>query len=586
MSMAFEPSVTTCLGCSGAPPNTKCAVAECAASYSGYDNSTQTCTKIKNQTAPPPPPPPTEVVASLAVAGAVSSEVFLAQVTASMPPGSTAELQSFKMTAESSTGGIPGDKASFGTPAMPTAKLTQYKDGLAGVFTGISSSDVTIKSVTQEPADGGQRRRLQSGSTVSIASAITSTDPVVASSMATKVSNTTAFKAALTTSVNNAGTALATLISSELDSTAPAFVTEVKVKVTVPGNQSADAATATLSNSTAMASVANAAVVSGTPAITSVSATVAPPAAAKADKTVTVTLYLATTIAAVAADSSFNTKFAKDVGAILNVPAARITVESTTSGSVRVIFSVAPAANGDGLAVNAVLAAFAAPGVALPSLGLVTAAAVVLADIAVKGGLPPAPSPVVRAIVVSDDDGMGAGWVILIVLACLVFVVLVGGAVWWVLFRSSEPKQNKPATGNSPGNNATARGTRQQQQVARVKAIEARLAKIKTRTAGLQQASATSRTEQANQTPPGERAGLLGPQSGAKIKTGAAGGRQQASATSRTEQANQTPARVRGFADPETETETQPAAEPEPEPEPGVGPASGPASGPVKDLVV
>eukprot|EP01047_Picozoa_sp_COSAG01_P058462 COSAG01_NODE_6893_length_3448_cov_16.824425_1_plen_471_part_00 len=469
MSMAFEPSVATCLGCSGAPPNTKCAVAECAAGYSGYDNSTQTCakiknttvtppndtppsdaapndTKIENSTAPSPPPPPTEVVASLAVAGAVSSEAFLAQITASMPLGSSAVLQSFKMTAESSTGGIPGDKASFGTPATPTAKLTQYKDGLAGVFTGISSSDVTIKSVTQEPADGGQRRRLQSGSTVSIASAITSTDPVAASSMATKVSNTTAFKAALTTSVNNAGTALATLIVAQLSSTAPAFVTEVKVKVTVPGNQSAGAATATLSNSTAMASVANAAVVSGTPAITSVSATVAPPAAAKADKTVTVTLSLETTMAVVAADSSFNTKFAADVGAKLNVAAARIKVESITSGSVIVIFSVAPAANGDGLAVNAVLAAFAAPGVALPSLGLVTAAAVVLADIAVTGGLPPAPSPLVRSSMV-PDDGMGAGWIILIVLACLVFVVLVGGAVWRCFVSEAEAaKQNKPAS--------------------------------------------------------------------------------------------------------------------------------------------
>jgi hypothetical protein len=138
---------------------------------------------------------------------------------------------------------------------------------------------------------------------------------------------------------------------------------------------------------------------------------------------VTVSLSLDTTMAVVAQRSTFNADFAKDVSTKLNVPAARITVESVTSGSVIVIFSIAPAANGDGLAVSAILNAFVAAGVALPTLGLSTAAPIKAADIVVTGTLSLAPSPGLPLGTSDDGDGLpisiiaavGGGVVVIIV---------------------------------------------------------------------------------------------------------------------------------------------------------------------------
>lgn len=456
-----------------------------SASWSGTEPEPAPEPAPEPSPSPVTPPDVKTVTATLVIPGAVTTDAFLAQVAASMPPGSAVELESFKMTTGTKTGGIPGDAASFGTPAAPTAKLTQYKDGLAGVFSGISSNDVTIKGITQEQAAGG-RRRLQS-STVEIASEITSTNPSAASSMAAKISNATEFTTALATSVNDAGSSLESLDSSQLSSATPTFVTEVKVKVIVPADQNAGTATATLSDSTTMANAANAAVVDGTPAIVSVSA-VAPPAT-KVDNTVTITLTLDTTIAAVAADSSFKTKFATDVGTILGVAADQITVESIASGSVIVVFSVAPAANGDTLAVSTVLSAFATSGVTLSSLNINTAAAVTAAQIAVTGASPPSP-PAPPSPAPDDDDGLSAGVIILIVVGG-VGLVVAAAVVVGTQCGSSGPKDGKPATGMAspvPQQQARRTGgpavpsrdmTPPPNTAYRKQALEARLAKIK-----------------------------------------------------------------------------------------------------------
>jgi len=264
MPMTFVDSVATCTACSGDGSDKKCTAAVCAVGYESYNAATQTCSKQAAGSS--------EVTASIAISGAVDSQTFLAQVQKEMPEGSKVEIESFKMTAEAKTGGIPGTPADFGTPAAPTAQLIQFKDGLAGVFDGVSTTDIEIKTITQEASSG--RRRLQSNS-VEIDYAITSADPTAASSMAAKISNTTAFKTALATSVNAAGTAAGTglsLDSSKLASAAT-LKTEVKVKVVVPPGKSADAATSTLKDPAKMATVANSAAVAGTPAITAVSAT-------------------------------------------------------------------------------------------------------------------------------------------------------------------------------------------------------------------------------------------------------------------------------------------------------------------------
>eukprot|EP01047_Picozoa_sp_COSAG01_P036137 COSAG01_NODE_2810_length_7035_cov_682.138985_2_plen_567_part_00 len=266
--MPFEASVAACIACSGLPTNTKCIAADCAVGYRNYNASTETCAKR---------PSPTDLVATLHISGAVDSQAFLAQVAQKMPPGSKAEIESFQMTCEAKAGGIPGNRADFGTPAAPTRQLAQFKAGLAAVFAGVSPSDVKVNSITQEAAGAG-RRRLQSSS-VRIGYAITSTDPTAASSMASKISNSTAFTTALATSVNSAGSSLATLDPGKLSTATPVLTTQLKVKVTVPGNQSLSAANGTLSSPSSMASVANSAAVPGTPAITRVSAAVASPPA-------------------------------------------------------------------------------------------------------------------------------------------------------------------------------------------------------------------------------------------------------------------------------------------------------------------
>jgi hypothetical protein len=266
--MPFEASVAACIACSGLPTNTKCIAADCAVGYRNYNASTETCAKR---------PSPTDLVATMHISGAVDSQAFLAQVAQKMPPGSKAEIESFQMTCEAKAGGIPGNRADFGTPAAPTPQLAQFLKGVGGVFAGVSPSDVKVNSITQEAAGAG-RRRLQSSS-VRIGYAITSTDPTVASSMASKISNSTAFTTALATSVNSAGSSLATLDPGKLSTATPVLTTQLKVKVTVPGNQSLSAANGTLSSSSSMASVANSAAVPGTPVITRVSAAVASPPA-------------------------------------------------------------------------------------------------------------------------------------------------------------------------------------------------------------------------------------------------------------------------------------------------------------------
>jgi hypothetical protein len=132
-------------------------------------------------------------------------------------------------------------------------------------------------------------------------------------------------------------------------------------------------------------------------------------------------------MAVVAQRSTFNADFAKDVSTKLNVPTARITVESVTSGSVIVIFSIAPAANGDGLAVSAILNAFAAAGLALPTLGLSTAAPVKAADIVVTGTLSLAPSPDLPLGTSDDGDGLPIG--IIAAVGGGVVVIIVGSMI-------------------------------------------------------------------------------------------------------------------------------------------------------------
>jgi hypothetical protein len=265
MPMASVDSVATCTACSGKGSDKKCTAAVCAAGYESYNAATQTCSKQAAGS--------TEVTASIAISGAVDSQTFLAQVQKEMPEGSKVEIVSFKMTAEAKTGGIPGTPADFGTPAAPTAQLIQFQDGLAGVFDGVSTTDIEIKTITQEATSSG-RRRLQSNS-VEIDYAITSADPTAASSMAAKISDPAAFKTALATSVNAAGTAAGTGLSLDPSKLASAATlkTEVKVKVVVPPGKSAAAATSTLQDPAKMVTVANSAAVAGTPAITAVSAT-------------------------------------------------------------------------------------------------------------------------------------------------------------------------------------------------------------------------------------------------------------------------------------------------------------------------
>jgi len=292
----------------------------------------------------------------------------------------------FEFTAEAKVSFTDIDANTFGTDVnnlSPAAKALQASLGRAS---GGTCKITKIEAPSRRRLEASSRRRLNAG--VEIDYEVTTTDTAVASSMATTMSNSTAFAAALVADVAaTAGDAL-TITAQALAVAEPAYTTEIEYTVSVVIEDATDTAAAstlntavagTLSDPAKLTSIMDASKVAGTPSITkdSIAATatqanVAPPVpptpSAETAQGVKAIFSLAVTVAAAIPGSTdydavkateFKTAFAADVAAALGVSSWRIVIVSITKGSTIVEFVVASDANGNDIAPTAVTSAFA-----------------------------------------------------------------------------------------------------------------------------------------------------------------------------------------------------------------------------------
>jgi sugar lactone lactonase YvrE len=229
------------------------------------------------QPAPQPQPAQSaEVLATIAVPGAVRADEFVVQVLTQLPAGASVQVTKYEQTATASAT-MPGTIDTF------QAGFAAWSEFIAGTAAaaGVPSSAVTISGV----ADSGSsrrvlvnvdRRRHMQTDGVTITYDIISTDPSTAAAVATKLGQPSAFTVALVSSINAAGAAIPPLTQSDVVVAKPQFKTAIAYTVSIDAEDASSASTlattiaATTLDERTMINLADAARMFGTPPVTSV----------------------------------------------------------------------------------------------------------------------------------------------------------------------------------------------------------------------------------------------------------------------------------------------------------------------------
>jgi cysteine-rich repeat protein len=396
----------------------------------------------------------TKVSASASVAGAVAATVFLSSLADSMEGVDVADIgiTSFLMTLSTS--------ASIPCSAPADAMERDFK---AGVERATGATDgVTIGGIS-----GCSRRRiLQSlpSPTATITYTIRSTNATAAIELAEALGNTTTFALTLVSSINSAGGLGGVVLNvSDVATFKPAIATSISYEVLVQSGVNASAVSAVARDPTSMLAIIQqaAAAVGIMQTISSVTVQVdttptpspplppvppVPPAppynnpkpppppsppptiepsvtdpTAQVVKVVTLKLGVDIRIIGAAGSASrtrFQTDFTRDVATLLGVSVERITIDSIAAGSVVVVFSVWPGANGSPILTATITNTFSSSAVVVAGTYTISPASVTW-HIVTK-------TPPVTATVPDDDSD---SVVVAVVVPIVVVIVLLGLAL-------------------------------------------------------------------------------------------------------------------------------------------------------------
>lgn len=133
----------------------------------------------------------------------------------------------------------------------------------------------------------------------------------------------------------------------------------------------------------------------------------------------------------------------QDVATLLAISKERVRINSVVQGSVVVIFSILPDANGRPIPADKILTTFAAAGVTLPLLGTTTATAATIP------ASKPSSSPTSAAATASSGSNDSITSIIMIIIVAALFLIMIGVGVWWKVIRSREPMTQADATKHS-----------------------------------------------------------------------------------------------------------------------------------------